>query len=449
VTSAGPTPVSLPTDVVPVPAQTLDALASDLVAALGGSAVSRDETARRTASTDWAHMSPVLEPLLPGGIADLVVTPADAAGIALAVALAVRHGVPVTPRGQGTGNYGQGIPLYGGMVLDTSRANTVLEVTEGAIRLEAGTSFVAAEKAARATGQELAILPSTVGSTVAGFIAGGSGGTGSLENGAVWDGYLLELGIVAATGDAHILPVHWPDTTAFAHAYGVTGIIATATVALRPAREWTAVFASFPGLDDAVRAGEELFALQPPPRLVSLDEPGIVATYRPADPALPPDRVSLRAIATVGSVETVRTVVEAHGGRVEAVRAKGPALLASLSYNHVTHRVRKVRPELTHLQAMGAGMTRRRAEWGALVEDSLMHLEGFRTDHGPDWVGMLFCRFDTTQRLYGEMAALATAGVDVSDPHSWLLTDRLELVRATKARLDPHGLLNPGKLPAS
>ena len=111
-----------------------------------------DEGARLIASTDWAHMSPVLEPMLPGGVADVVVCPRDAAGIAAAVGAAHRHRVPVTVRGQGTGNYGQGIPLYGGLVIDTSRANRVISVGDGEITAEAGASFVMLEKAARATG---------------------------------------------------------------------------------------------------------------------------------------------------------------------------------------------------------------------------------------------------------------------------------------------------------
>jgi FAD/FMN-containing dehydrogenase len=386
--------------------------------------------------------------MLPVGVADIVVHPPDAAGIALAVALAHRHRVPVTPRGQGTGNYGQGIPLYGGLVLDTSRADRVLEVRDGAITAEAGASFVVLEKAARATGQELAILPSTVGSTIGGFIAGGSGGTGSLAHGAIWDGYLHELQVAGCTDIPQLHPVPYPDNTAMAHAFGTTGVIAAATVGLAPAQDWTALFAAFDTLDGAVRAGEKLFGVEPTPRLASLDEAGIVATYRPVDPAMPADRVSLRAIVATSTVDAVRSIVEDYGGTVTAVRPKGPALLASLSYNHVTHRVRKIRPELTHLQAMGAGLTRRRDEVAALVPESLLHLEGFRTAHGRDWVAMLFCRFDGTDTLYDEMAALSTVDVDVDDPHTWVLHHgRLAGVREAAARFDPDGLLNPGKLP--
>jgi FAD/FMN-containing dehydrogenase len=437
-------------EVTPLPAATVDELAADLAATLDPELVLRDDGTRLSASTDWAHMSPVLQPLLPGGVADVVVRPRDSGEIAAAVAAAHRHRVPVTVRGQGTGNYGQGIPLYGGLVIDTTLADRVIDVEDGWVTAEAGASFVMLEKAARATGQELAILPSTVGSTIAGFIAGGSGGTGSIANGAIWDGYLRSLRVVPCTDDATPVDVPFPDNTAMAHAFGVSGVISEATVQLRPAQEWTGLFASFAELDGAVAAGEELFGLEPTPRLLSLDEAGIVATYRPVDPAMSADRVSVRGIVTVDSVTAATAVVEKHGGRVDIVRPKGPALIASMSYNHTTYRVRKLRPELTHLQCMGPGLTRRRADVAAAVQDSLIHLEGFRIADGRDWVSMLFLRYDGADALYEQMARLADVEVYVDDPHTWVLHHgRVDLIRGAAARFDPDGLLNPGKLPAA
>jgi FAD/FMN-containing dehydrogenase len=433
--------------VTPLPFGIVKSLKAELIEELGPEAVLDDETARLSASTDWAHMSPVLEPMLPGGVADVVVRPADSAGIAAAVGAAHRNRVPVTVRGQGTGNYGQAIPLHGGLVIDTSRASRIVSVGDGEISAEAGASFVMMEKAARKTGQELAILPSTVGSTIGGFLAGGSGGTGSIANGAIWDGYMHSLLVVPCTDDATPVRVPFPENTAMAHAFGVSGVIAEATVELKPARTWTGLFASFPDLASAVAAGEALFELEPTPRLLSLDEAGIVATYRPADAATPAGRVSVRGIVTAESVPEAGRVVERHGGRVDAVRPKGPALIASMSYNHTTYRVRKLRPELTHLQCMGPGLTRRRAEVAALVPESLIHLEGFRTAHGRDWVSMLFLRYDGPDVLYRQMAQLAEVEVYVDDPHTWVLHHlRLNGVREAARKFDPDGLLNPGKL---
>ena len=118
-----------------------------------------------------------------------------------------------------------------------------------------------------------------------------------------------------------------------------------------------------------------------------------------------------------------------------------------MSYNHTTYRVRKLRPELTHLQCMGPGLTRRRDEVAALVPESLIHLEGFRMAQGRDWVSMLFLRYDGPEVLYRQMAELADVEVYVDDPHTWVLHHlRLAGVREAARKFDPDGLLNPGKL---
>ena len=94
------------------------ALAAELTALLGERGVTTELRGREKASVDGARMSPILAAQLPLGLADLVAFPTNAEQIAEVVAAAVRHGVGITPRGKGTGNYGQGIPLEGGLVLD-------------------------------------------------------------------------------------------------------------------------------------------------------------------------------------------------------------------------------------------------------------------------------------------------------------------------------------------
>ena len=121
-----------------VDADRVTALTHELRELLGDAAVSDEAAALDRASIDGSEMSPVVKEQLPLGRAQLVVTPTTAEEIALAVGAATRHGVPITPRGKGTGNYGQGIPLYGGLVIDTSKATRVLAVEDGWIHLPDG-----------------------------------------------------------------------------------------------------------------------------------------------------------------------------------------------------------------------------------------------------------------------------------------------------------------------
>jgi FAD/FMN-containing dehydrogenase len=452
---------------------TVEALVTELVEALGPAQVSTVESARRAASTDFAHLSPLLPAVLPQRPADVVVYPRTMDEIVTAVAHAQHHRVPITPRGRGTGNYGQAVPLAQGLVLDLTRCDQVIDVGDGWIRAAAGATFVALEAAARRQGQEIAMMPTTVGSTIGGFLAGGAGGVGSIEHGWLWDDFVLALDVVICpdagpavrtddgamvrtNGGAMVRTVKGVDCLPYLHAYGVTGIIGTAMVRLAPARDWIAVLASFPeaAWTRAGNCGLDLLRQQPPPRLVSLDEPGLVATY-PADPAMPAGRHSLRAIVDAHTLDAVREIVSAHDGRVEAVRPDGVAYLTSLGFNHVTLRARKANAELCHLQVSGDALLTAAGEVRAALPGAMLHLDGLRTFVDPAapatgrrFGGLLLSRFQDAETLYDGIERLHQLGVHVVDPHSWLLGGpALPGIRTAAAANDPGGLLNPGKLP--
>ncbi|GAA1359056.1 FAD-binding oxidoreductase [Catellatospora chokoriensis] len=430
----------------------LDALA----AALPADRVSTVESARLAASRDGAYLSPLLSAVLPERLADVVVRPDDTAQLQAVVGLAHAHGVPVVPRGRGTGNYGQAVPLAGGVVVDLSDADRVLEVGNGWIHAQAGATFVALEAEARRTGQEIAMMPTTVGSTIGGFLGGGAGGLGSIEHGWLWDGFVQALEVVGCPPQDEPRRVHGAQCLPYLHAYGVTGIIATATVKLAPARDWTAVLASFPGPAgaEATRAGLALLRLDPAPRLVSVDEPALVATY-PADPALPAGRHSLRAVVDTGVADAVAGIVAAHGGRVDKVDPGAVGYVSTLSFNHVTLRAKKARAELCHLQVGGAPLVADPDAVRAAVPGAMLHLDGMRPYldpadpvRGRGFGGLLLAPFHDAATLYAGVERLRELGVHVVDPHTWLLDGpALPGIRAAAAANDPQGLLNPGKLP--
>ena len=68
-------------------------------------------------SRDFYWYSPILKRQLDHVKGDAIVSPKSEEEVIRVLAACHRHGVPVTPRGTGTGNYGQAMPLSGGVVL--------------------------------------------------------------------------------------------------------------------------------------------------------------------------------------------------------------------------------------------------------------------------------------------------------------------------------------------
>jgi FAD/FMN-containing dehydrogenase len=423
----------------PAPAA-VAALGATLTAELGPAGVATDEMARRAASADFSYLSPVLSAALPRRVADLVARPASPDEIATVVALAARYRVPVTARGRGTGDSGQAVPLAGGLVVDTSRADAVLGVGTGWVQAAAGATFTKVEAAVRQSGQELALMPTTVGSTLAGFVAGGTGGLGSIENGLLPDGFVVSLEVCGP--ETGVETVEGPDCRPVLGGYGVSGVITTVTVRLVPARTWVALLVSAGSWKDAVDVARALVRLTPAPRLVSLDEPNLVATY-PANDAMPAGRYSLRAIVADSTVDAAARAASDAGCRVEAVRPEAVGYLTSLGFDHVVLRARSGRPGLAHLRVGGPALIDRADDVRAALPGALLHLDAVRDG----FAGLLLIPFSGVDALYDSAERLRALGVTVVDPHSWLVDgDALAAIRERAARVDPAGLLNPGKL---
>jgi FAD/FMN-containing dehydrogenase len=371
----------------------------------------------------------------------MVARPRSPAEIATVVALATRHRVPVTVRGRGTGDAGQAVPLAGGLVVDASRADAVLDIGAGWARAAAGATCVQVEAAARRSGQELALMPTTVSSTIGGFVAGGTGGLGSIENGMVQDGFVTSLEVCGpATG---VETVEGAGCRQVLGGYGVSGVIMTVTIRLVPARTWVALLASAGSWADAVAAGRALAGLTPAPRLLSVDEPNLVATY-PANDAMPAGRYSIRAIVADATVADAERAVSDAGCRLEAVRPESVGYLISLGFDHVVLRARSGRPGLAHLRVGGPALIDRAEDIRAALPGALLHLDAGRDG----FAGLLLTPFNGVDALYEHVERLRALGVTVVDPHSWLVDgESLAAVRERAARVDPAGLLNPGKLP--
>ena len=438
------TPFDLPT---PRPATA--ACIRELTERLGEDRVKIDPKRRLEASRDYAWLSPILTAAIPDdAVADVVVCPYDEAELAVALAVAYAHDVAVTPRGKGTGNYGQSVPLARGIVLDTTPLDGVIDVSEGWITARAGTSFTRLEAAARATGQELAMFPSTTGSALGGFLSGGAGGTGSIENGWLWDGFVDSLSMLPCWDVPEPIDVDAQGAVTHLHAYGTTGVITAARVRLVPARKWTAVFASFSTIHDAAAAGMSILQCTPRPRNLSIDDERLVSLIH-GHPGMPLGRVSLRAIVAESIVPAVRRAVLGEGGAIEMVSPEGTSYCVSMSYNHVTLRAKKADPSVCHVQVAGSATVDHYRETRVAMPGGMLHLDAYERNGVLGYGGLYMAPFVDEAGLYAGMDRLRSLGAAVTNPHTWMLGGHgpLDATVAAAAAHDPRGLLNPGKLP--
>ena len=134
-------------------------------------------------SKDFYNYSPILTEKLDGCIADLVVRPSDHDAVKKVAEICWEFSIPLTLRGSGTGNYGQAVPLFKGVVMQMNYFNKLEEFypDTGFAKVQSGCVMGELNKQLEKYGRELRLLPSTwKTATIGGFIAGGSGGIGSI-----------------------------------------------------------------------------------------------------------------------------------------------------------------------------------------------------------------------------------------------------------------------------
>src|SRR3981189_932277 len=161
-----------------------------------------DAGSLRMKSRDFFWFSPILKETLDDKRADIVVVPRDKADVMRLAAACARNRVPLTVRGGGTGNYGQAVPLAGGVVLDMTKLDQMIWQRPGAGRFGAGARMLDIGRAVVGAAHELRFYPSTrQHATIGGFIAGGAAGAGSCTWGQISDpGAVLAVEVVPIEG---------------------------------------------------------------------------------------------------------------------------------------------------------------------------------------------------------------------------------------------------------
>ena len=191
---------------------------------------------------------------------DAVVLPSETADVARLARFCAEHGVPIVPRGAGTGLSGGAIPVFGGVVLSFARMARILEIDVPDLRAVVQPGLINLHLSTAVAPYGLYFVPdpsSQKACTIGGNVAENSGGPHTLAYGVTTnhvtglevvlsDGTVVRLGGKALEGEGYDL------VGAFVGSEGTLGIVTEVTVKLTPLPEdKRTILAAFPTMDQA------------------------------------------------------------------------------------------------------------------------------------------------------------------------------------------------------
>jgi len=433
-------------------------------AALADLEIDENPVSIRAKSRDFFWYSPVLKARLDHVTADFVVAPRSEAEVIEVLRACYAHDVPVTTRGAGTGNYGQAMPLAGGCVLHMKNMAAVKAVHAGRVVVEPGCLLKDVDAACKVSGQELRMFSSTwATATIGGYIAGGSGGVGSVTWGALRDlGNIIRLRVVTMEAEPRVLNFTGEELHRVSHAYGTNGIITEIEMPLAPAYDWVEMFVTCETFAQAASFGAELAdqdgILK---KLVTVFEAPVAQDYfQRVSPHLQPGQAVLGLMVAPHAMDGFLTFLARRPFARLIYRSdapdwpREPGPVFEYAWNHTTLRALKVDPAITYLQVRYAGadmLAKIEAVRAAFGSEVMQHLEAMRENGRTVFAGLSLVRFTSEDRLDRIVKIHEDLGCMIFNPHRYTLEEGgRQVVDARqlefKREADPKGLLNPGKM---
>jgi alkyldihydroxyacetonephosphate synthase len=466
-------------------------LARDLGAAVGHDRVSTDQAARAEQAADWSWMSQFLRSRdLPLPVADVVVRPTATEQVADVVRIASEYRVPVVPRGGGSGTQGGTFALYGGIALDLTGMDAILEVDTDSmvVTVQAGIDGSVLEKELNAQGLTVPHYPGShhFGATIGGSLAARGSGVVSTKYGKAEE-LCLQVEAVLPPGrtvSTLRVPNHaaGPDLLQLLiGSEGTLGVITAATMRLErlPAGRRFLSY-QFPTLDAGLEVARQI--------MVGRIVPSAMRLYDAADSEkltrfLDLDTAGVLLIIMLDGDEEQMALeqrgIEAIGARSEG-RSLGPGPAETWWEGKYEPFAKGKAPEpptifgTTDTCARFADLPRLYHAKKRAIEEGFAHLGARYTAHFSHWFpwgGMIYDRFyvdgvDTSDpaealavhdRLWDAAVATSLAnGGTINEHHGVGVKlgrfmrrqhgEAFALLQAIKDAWDPDGIMNPGKL---
>lgn len=413
-------------------------------------------------SRDYFWYSPILTEDIGHYVGDLVVIPKDQEEVKRIAAAAAKLRIPITVRGGGTGNYGQCVPLEGGIILDMTKLDRIISIEPGKVRVEGGARISRLDDAVRETGQELMMYPSTRRiATIGGFFSGGSGGIGSLRHGMLRDdGNVFSVKVLTVEPEPKIIELTGRDIHKVQHAYGTNGIILELELGLTKATDWIHTAALFDSYEATLKFCLNALEEKLDCYLLTTVDRRFARFYTKFGDLFPSDKDAVFAMIAPEERERFAALAAEFSGKIsfsmtlEELQKEGLQPAYECGWNHTTLQALKAEEGWTYLQVAyprpfdPALVMRQIERYG---DTQYMHHEMARLEGELQIFGLPLVRFQGRDAMYRLIEELEQVdGCDIYDPHAYTIEDGgMKEIDSTqiefKKLADPYGLLNPGK----
>ncbi len=420
---------------------------------------------------------------------EVVVRPRTPEEISAIMVYCNEKGIPVTPRGAGTGLSGGALPTQGGVLLSTDRLNSIVDIDERNLQVttEPGVITEVLQDAVKAKGLFYPPDPSSRGSCfIGGNISENSGGPKAVKYGVVRD-YVLNLQVVLPTG-----AVIWTGANVLKNStgYNLTQLIVGSEGTLAVVTKIVLKLIPYPKYDvlmlvpftDLEKAGEAVSAIFragfTPSALELVEIDALVITSRMVGSTVVPvtDDVAAHLIVELdgnhmetllSEAEAIATLLEGYGGgelffaddaqqkaELWKIRRRAAEAIKAAGY---TIEEDTVVPR-AELPALIRGVKELGRKYGfhavcyGHAGDGNLHIrikkEGTRASlDDPQMVESLRALFQLVKALGGTISGEHGIGL-VQKPYMDIMFSetQLGLMRAIKRVFDPNNILNPGKI---
>jgi glycolate oxidase subunit GlcD len=406
------------------------------------------------------------------GSADAVVRPGSAEEVAEVVAWCCEHGVPIVPRGGGTGFAGGATPVEGGVVVVLDRLDRVrsFDPLLWRIWVEAGVRTATVRRLARENGLAFPIDPGAgEQSHVGGNVATNAGGPHCFKYG-VMRAWVMGLEAVLAPGEVvRIGGAVRKDVAGYdligllCGSEGTLGIVTAAWLRLMPApRVALPVCGVYEDAAAGAAAIERVLGSGVIPAVIEYFDAGTLRAAGGGFPGgLPNEAGFLVIVEADGSEDEARELAEALGadalrprpeelwrwrdGVSHAVRAQRGGKISE----DVAVPVDRLAEAIDETLAIGARHGLEACSWGH-AGDGNLHSTFLLTPGDDDELSRARAAaeelFEMAIRLGGTISGEHGVGILKNGflSHQWS-PGAVAAHRAIKAALDPQGIFNPGK----